>query len=386
MRVALITDGIWPYVLGGMQKHSYYICKYLAQNKVYVDLFHFNKSTYDISKLDVFTDKEKKYITSHIVRMPRSLKFPGHYLFNSYRHSKLVYEQIKDKLHQYDFIYTKGFTGWYLVEQKAKYHLKSPPIGVKFHGYEMFQKPPDLKTKLQHLLLLRRPAKYISQNADLVFSYGGKVTDIIRSLDVKENRIFELPSGVEQSTLVSDIRPVKGAVKILYLGRYERRKGIEELNKAIRQLEAAEKGPALQFNFVGPIPKGKQLRNRQVSYHGEIRNKQKLQELIRQNDILICPSWSEGMPNVILEAMANGLAVIATDVGANNVLVNASTGWLIKDSDPQTILSVLAEIKNTPAETIQQKKQAALETISTHFTWEKLIGEFNQRLFQKSAR
>ena len=42
MRVALITDGIYPYVIGGMQKHSFYIAKYLAKNRVYVDLFHFN--------------------------------------------------------------------------------------------------------------------------------------------------------------------------------------------------------------------------------------------------------------------------------------------------------------------------------------------------------
>src|SRR5688572_30572254 len=134
MRVALLTDGIWPYVLGGMQKHSYYLCKYLAQNKIYVDLFHFNKSTYDITVLDVFTDKERKFIRSYIVNMPKSLPFPGHYIYNSYRHSKLIYEKIKDLLPEYHFIYTKGFTGWYLIEQKFNQKIKCAPIGVKFHG------------------------------------------------------------------------------------------------------------------------------------------------------------------------------------------------------------------------------------------------------------
>src|SRR5690349_24101201 len=128
MRVALITDGIWPYVLGGMQKHSYYLCKYLTQNKIYVDLFHFNQSSHDIKAPDVLTDKERKFITSTIVDMPKSLPFPGHYIYNSYRHSKLIYELIKDKLNQYDFIYTKGFAGWYLIEQKHAGKLASPPI------------------------------------------------------------------------------------------------------------------------------------------------------------------------------------------------------------------------------------------------------------------
>ena len=126
MRIALITDGIWPYVLGGMQKHSYYLCKYLAQQNVYVDLYHFNQSNYDISKLEFFTDEERIYINSIIIDFPKSLPFPGHYIYNSYKHSKLIFEAIKDKLPIYDFIYTKGFTGWFLINQKSNGKFHNP--------------------------------------------------------------------------------------------------------------------------------------------------------------------------------------------------------------------------------------------------------------------
>ena len=37
MQIALITDGIAPYVLGGMQKHSFYLAKYFAKNKIKKD-------------------------------------------------------------------------------------------------------------------------------------------------------------------------------------------------------------------------------------------------------------------------------------------------------------------------------------------------------------
>jgi hypothetical protein len=94
MRIALITDGIWPYVLGGMQKHSYYLCKYLSQNKIHVDLVHFNQSNLDITNLDVFTAEEKKYISSIIVDFPKGISYPGHYILNSYKHSKLIFEKI----------------------------------------------------------------------------------------------------------------------------------------------------------------------------------------------------------------------------------------------------------------------------------------------------
>lgn len=376
MRVALITDGIWPYVLGGMQKHSYYICKYLTKNRVNVDLFHFNQSNYDISKLEFFTEEEKSFINSFIIDFPKSLPFPGHYIYNSQRHSKLIFDAIKDKIGIYDFIYTKGFTGWHLIQQKYKGNIKCAPIGVKFHGYEMFQKPPDARTKIQHLLLLRKPVRSISQKADVVFSYGGKITDIIKSIGVQGNKIFELPSGVEQSSLTEQINPVSDKIRFLFLGRYERRKGIEELNTAIRQILSEGKLNTAEFNFIGPIPEDKRLEHPQLIYHGEIRSKEGLQLLIRKCDVLICPSWSEGLPNVILEAMANGLTVIATDVGATNVVVSDSTGWLLSQPDPQEIKTAIEKVVNMTSAELDEKKQNALNRIRKDFTWEQLIEKF----------
>lgn len=376
MRIALITDGIWPYVLGGMQKHSYYLCKYLAKNKVNVDLFHFNQSNYDISKLEFFSEEEKSHINSIIIDFPKSLPFPGHYIYNSKRHSKLIFNAIKDKIGIYDFIYTKGLTGWQLIDEKHKGKIKCAPIGVKFHGYEMFQKPPDTKTKLQHILLLRKPVRTISCKADIVFSYGGKITEVIKSIGVPADKIFELPSGVEQSTLTHEIHPVSDKIRFLFLGRYERRKGIEELNIAIQRILAKGDNNISEFHFIGPIPEDKRLENNRIIYHGEIRSKEGLELLIRKCDVLICPSWSEGMPNVILEAMANGLVVIATDVGATNVVVDRTTGWLLSQSDPQEIEATIETVESMPREELNGKKQNALNKIRKGFIWEQLIGKF----------
>lgn len=79
------------------------------------------------------------------------------------------------------------------------------------------------------------------------------------------------------------------------------------------------------------------------------------------------------MPNVILEAMANGLTVLATDVGATNVLVNDKTGWLIESSSSKVIRVAIKKILETSPKEIDQKKQNALESIRNNFTWEKII-------------
>ncbi|MBP7809847.1 MAG: glycosyltransferase family 4 protein [Bacteroidia bacterium] len=374
-KIALITDGIWPYVMGGMQKHSYYLCKYFAKNQIHVDLFHFNQSELDINALDVFTEEEKKYIHSTVLEFPNSANGFGHYIINSYRYSLNVYELIKDKLDDYDFIYSKGFTGWHFIREKRR-GIKCPPIGVKFHGYEMFQRAPDLKSKVSQILLLRKPVKEISQQADVVFSYGGKITDIIKSIGVKSENILELPSGVEESIVANEIAPTSQKIKFVYLGRYERRKGVEELNKALKSFN----NPNFEFHFIGNIPTEKQLQLSFVKYHDEIRDKLQLNTLLKQCDVLVCPSWSEGMPNVILEAMANGLTVLATNVGATNVLVNDKTGWLMEKCSVSGIKTSIQKIIATSVSEIDSKKKSALSLIKEKFTWEKLISELIKKI------
>ncbi len=372
MKIAIITDGIWPYVIGGMQKHSYYLCKYFAKNGITVDLYHFNDSAVETDLSEVFTEEENRFIHSFEVEFPNTNKGPGHYLKNSYLYSKAIFEVIKDKVKEYDFIYTKGFSGWYLIEQKYFGKIKCCEIGVKFHGYEMFQKAPDFKTKLQQHLLLRKPVKEISQKADVVFSYGGKITEIIKEIGVEEKKIVELPAGVEESTIVNDIHSTSSIIKMAYLGRYERRKGVEELSQALKLID-----PKLnfEFHFIGAIPKQKEIKLPHVKYHGEVRGKKLLNNLLQTYDVLVCPSWSEGMPNVILEAMSNGLCVVATNTGATNLLVNEKTGWLIENAEVNTIKTTLERIIQTSTDIIEDKQRAALDLIRESFTWEKLIQE-----------
>jgi hypothetical protein len=75
---------------------------------------------------------------------------------------------------------------------------------VKFHGYEMFQIAPEPKAKLQQQIL--KPfVKKISQQANVVFSYGGKITEIIKAIHVKSNKIVEIPSGVEKNFISESI-------------------------------------------------------------------------------------------------------------------------------------------------------------------------------------
>ena len=75
MKIALLTDGIYPYVIGGMQKHSYFLAKYLARNKINVDLYHF-KSIDNYNLPNPFNADELLYIKSFEIDYPSTIWFP----------------------------------------------------------------------------------------------------------------------------------------------------------------------------------------------------------------------------------------------------------------------------------------------------------------------
>ena len=82
------------------------------------------------------------------------------------------------------------------------------------------------------------------------------------------------------------------------------------------------------------------------------------------------------MPNVILESMARGLAIIATDVGASSLLVDDKVGWLM---DSKNIASnLLKSIRNTmkinDSRLLKMKKES-INRINQKFNWNLVVDE-----------
>ena len=377
MKVALLSDGITPFVIGGMQKHSYNLAKYLTIRGIQVTLFHFENNNKIISNKHlntvIFGEKSKHRVESFCLKFPLSFKFPGHYIYNSYRYSKLIANILAPKINDFDFIYAKGFCSWELLRLKRKGY-KFPKIGVNFHGFEMWQNPPNVKAYFQ-FLLLKPFVKWNIKNSDYIFSYGPKISSIIKNLGINDNNvIIESPSGIDEDFIRKDKLNVNRKRKFIFIGRFERRKGVKELSSVIKLL-SHQKFNA-EFHFIGNIPLNKRLKIDNVFYHGLIEETKIITNILDEMDILICPSYSEGMPNVILESMARGLAIIATDVGASSLLVDDKVGWLM---DSKNIASnLLKSIRNTmkinDSRLLKMKKES-INRINQKFNWNLVVDE-----------
>ena len=366
MKVALLTDGVFPYLIGGMQKHSFYLAKYFAMNKINVDLYHTANDLSKAASLDCFTEEEKKYIRSYVIPFPKMDSLPGHYIREMYVYSAAIFSKMKEN-GAVDFVYVQGFCGMKLLENKDQIKTK---IGVNFHGLEMFQKAANLRSKMEQFIF-RKPVLRSLKNADVVFSLGGKLTELMILHGIPKKKISQIAIGIDPSWIREEEIVPHSNMTFVFVGRYERRKGIEELLSVLKKIQDQQ----FQFHFVGAIPDAKQLKAPNLHYHGNIADSSKIKAILKTADVLVCPSYSEGMPTVILEAMASGLAIIASNVGAVSEQVSESNGILIEPGSKAELESALLKmLKIDPDHLIRMKKHSIL-CIEKQFLWDEIIAK-----------
>jgi glycosyltransferase involved in cell wall biosynthesis len=370
LHIAVLSDGIFPFTVGGMQKHTTSLVKHFAQKGIRVSLFASFPTDFDMVQIEqVFDPKELMLIKITNVQFKKTARFPGHYIYRSYQQSKSIFTVLKEELSEIDFIYAQGFTAWYTLKKAKK--IKFPPIAVNFHGLEMYQYTFGFKNKIAKYIF--RP--FVKRNirmANVYFSLGKRLSGIVKSIAPK-TQIIEIPVAVDASWFNNEISPTERTnACFIFIGRYERRKGLEELMEAVNLL----KYPCT-ISFVGAIPPQiqNQLVNKsQATFHGQIINEQEIKALLRKHDVLVCPSYAEGMPTVIIEAMANNLSILATDVGAVDELVNNSNGWIIRPVDVYELKERMEEILKMDKNSLEQKKTVSRKR-ANFYNWDRVIDQ-----------
>jgi glycosyltransferase involved in cell wall biosynthesis len=134
---------------------------------------------------------------------------------------------------------------------------------------------------------------------------------------------------------------------IIYVGRFVEAKGMRELLSAFAQLR--HKRPLARLALVGDGVMRKELEDLiQAQGLGDAvflpggQSPENVARWIGASDLLTLPSWSEGYPNVVVEALACGRPAVATDVGGTNEIVNASNGILIPARDAPALEAALS--------------------------------------------
>ncbi|MCL6553562.1 MAG: glycosyltransferase family 4 protein [Firmicutes bacterium] len=188
-----------------------------------------------------------------------------------------------------------------------------------------------------------------------------------------EAAIQVIPNGIDLDTFAPPAAPRRPApgepVRLLFVGRLAAQKGIPVLLEALARLRAGPAGsagsgaslppagPPLVLDLVGDGPcraAWEALARRLglaelVHIHGWV-DRAALPAWYQRADLFVFPSFAEGMPNALLEALASGLPLVASDIpGARELVTPGVNGLLVPPGDPAALAAALAALLADPA-------------------------------------
>ncbi len=107
-----------------------------------------------------------------------------------------------------------------------------------------------------------------------------------------------------------------------------------------------------------------------------------ISEILSITDVFVLPSLWEGLPLTLLEAMAAGVPVIATNVGSNpEIVADGVNGFIIPPKDSQTLAQRIKELLADPKNAGRMGAQGQ-KTISKSFTIDHMVHEY-EKLYSK---
>ena len=200
----------------------------------------------------------------------------------------------------------------------------------------------------------RRAVKRVLRRADYITGFSQELCDQALRLGASPDRVAAILNGCDASMFRpadrNEARVALGvpqdAELILFVGRLIPLKGLRELFESVAALSRTR--PRLELACIGEGFLMEELRSQAAANLPErVRllggyPPEKVAQWLAAANLLCLPSYSEGCPSVVLEALSMGRPVVASEVGGIPELVGTHTGVLVKPMDPEALCSGLS--------------------------------------------
>ncbi|MGH2703115.1 MAG: glycosyltransferase family 4 protein, partial [Actinomycetota bacterium] len=192
--------------------------------------------------------------------------------------------------------------------------------------------PFQLRRQVWRVEILKWFRSWVTRSADAVIVPSAFLADIVRSWGVPENRIHKINNGIELPDHVASTKPkVSHPFSIVTSSRLVAHKRVDGILRAVAQI------PQATLVVIGDGPEFLRLRTmaRELKIESRVRFVGKLSAdeamaTVEQSDVFVLNSTYEGMPHVVIEAMALGVPVVATSVGGTSeVVTDGEDGILV---------------------------------------------------------
>jgi len=250
----------------------------------------------------------------------------------------------------------------------AKKFLKIPYI-LYARGSDVYR--PQISLRLMLKITLKNAAALIALTEDMK-------KEIQKTYNKK---IFVIPNGIDlikfENISKKNRLPYNDKNIILFVGRLHPVKGVKYLIEAMRIIK--DKDSYTELIIIGDGEEKKKLQNvvkkiglsNTITFMGEIPNR-KVSKYMTASDILVLPSLSEGFPNVILEAMASGIPIVATGVGGvPEIMEDGVNGFLVEPGDPTQIAQKVLFLLNNK-KTMKMISDNNKKLVNQFYNWKKI--------------
>ncbi len=206
----------------------------------------------------------------------------------------------------------------------------------------------------------------------IIFSQIQK--DLLMKLGVPKEKLAVIPNGVDVKKYCPGYSNFKSKLKakrlFVYQGRVSTEKNVEAMLKAWKHCNLGEQCKLAIIGDGPLVPYLKQFYHQEqgIIWLGYIEDEQRRIEILRAADVFILPSLIEGLSLSLLEAMACGVACLATDAGADGEVIADGAGVILSTQGVTTQLKTLLPLFKEQPELSQVLGQKGRQRVLQRYT------------------
>ena len=304
-----------------------------------VSFFHFSQPEGSYGYKEEHSKKHHSWSNCHEIPLPFIYKSQI-YTIPTLKSSKVLLRSLRQL--KPDLVHaslTLSFIDFLLPDICEELNI---PLVATFHP-PFDSKIRNIKSSTQYLTYQLYAPFLARYDRTIVFSEIQR--DLLIKLGVPSDRVAIIPNGVDEQKYSPGYSSLKYQLRakklFVYQGRIATEKNIEALLKAWK---LADLGNECQLLMVGDGPNRSSLqlnygKEHNIIWLGFVADEQQRINILRGADVFILPSLVEGLSISLLEAMACGVACLATDAGADGEVIEKGAGIVLDTQD------VIAQLK-----------------------------------------